>query len=116
MAAAKRCSGQGFGVVVYTAACTAPRRGFSTDYDSRPAAERAHPPPALRARRLYHFGKDRKWHGRVTVDVRDDGKPDRRHIERKTRAEVTKAVRAMERARDAKKLRKLGRSWTVQPA
>jgi hypothetical protein len=85
VAAAKRCSGQGFGVVVYTAARTAPRCGFSADCDSRPAAELARPPPALRARRLYHFGKDGKWHGRVTVDVRDDGKPDRRHIDRKTR-------------------------------
>ena len=49
-----------------------------------------------------------------TVGVRDDGKPDRRHIERKTKAEVTKAVREMERARDDKKLRKPGQSWTLQ--
>lgn len=61
-----------------------------------------------------YFGKDGKWHGRVTVGVRDDGKPDRRHIERKTKAEVTRAVREMERARDEKKLRKPGQSWTVQ--
>jgi integrase len=40
-----------------------------------------------------YLGKDGKWHGRVTVGVRDDGKPDRRHIERKTKAEVTRAVR-----------------------
>ena len=49
-----------------------------------------------------------------TVGVRDDGKPDRRHVERKTKAEVTKAVREMERARDGKKLRKPGQSWTLQ--
>ncbi|MEU6509250.1 site-specific integrase [Streptomyces sp. NPDC046942] len=61
-----------------------------------------------------YLGKDGKWHGRVTVGVRDDGKPDRRHIERKTKAEVTKAVREMERARDEKKLRKVGQSWGVQ--
>lgn len=61
-----------------------------------------------------YFGKDGKWHGRVTVGVRDDGKPDRRHIERKTKTEVTKAVREMERARDEKKLRKPGQSWTLQ--
>ncbi|WP_037840121.1 tyrosine-type recombinase/integrase [Streptomyces sp. NRRL S-337] len=60
-----------------------------------------------------YLGKDGKWHGRVTVGTRDDGKPDRRHIERKTRAEVTKAVREMERARDAKKLRKPGQRWTL---
>ncbi len=39
-----------------------------------------------------YLGKDGKWHGRVTVGVRDDGKPDRRHNERKTKAQVTKAV------------------------
>lgn len=33
-----------------------------------------------------YLGKDGKWHGRVTVGIRDDGKPDRRHVERKTRA------------------------------
>lgn len=35
---------------------------------------------------------------RVTVGVRDDGKPDRRHVERKTKAEVTKVVRALARS------------------
>lgn len=60
-----------------------------------------------------YLGKDGKWHGRVTVGVRDDGKPDRRHVERKTRAEVTNAVKELERGRDAKTLRKPGRAWTV---
>ncbi|MEV6649980.1 DUF2637 domain-containing protein [Streptomyces sp. NPDC051219] len=50
--------------------------------------------PSTGASSIY-FGKDGKWHGRVTVGVRDDGRPDRRHIERKTKAEVTKAVRDM---------------------
>lgn len=59
-------------------------------------------------------GKDGKWHGRVTVGVRDDGKPDRRHVERKTRAEVTQAVRALEKQRDSHTVRKPGRSWTVE--
>ncbi len=35
-------------------------------------------------------------------------------FERKTKAEVTKAVREMERARDDKKLRRLGQSWTLR--
>lgn len=61
-----------------------------------------------------YFGKDGKWHGRVTVGVRDDGRPDRRHVERKTRAEVTKAVRELERLRDEKKLRKPDKAWTVK--
>ncbi|MEV6018606.1 site-specific integrase [Streptomyces sp. NPDC051997] len=58
-------------------------------------------------------GKDGKWHGRVTVGIRDDGTPDRRHVERKTRAEVTAAVRELEKQRDAKTIRKAGRAWTV---
>ncbi|MGX9921914.1 tyrosine-type recombinase/integrase [Streptomyces sp. NPDC002248] len=58
-------------------------------------------------------GADGKWHGRVTVGVRDDGRPDRRHVERKTRAEVTAAVRELEKQRDANTLRKPGRPWTV---
>ncbi len=60
-----------------------------------------------------YLGKDGKWHGRVTVGVRDDGKPDRRHVERKTKAEVTKAVRALERERDAGRVRKPGKPWTL---
>jgi integrase len=59
-------------------------------------------------------GGDGKWHGRVTVGVRDDGKPDRRHVERKTRAEVTDAVRELERQRDAKTVRKPGKPWTLK--
>ncbi|GAA3881366.1 tyrosine-type recombinase/integrase [Streptomyces sedi] len=60
-----------------------------------------------------YLGKDGKWHGRVTVGVRDDGKPDRRHVERRTRAEVTRAVRELEKQRDAGKLRKAGKRWTL---
>ncbi|CAM5531272.1 tyrosine-type recombinase/integrase [Streptomyces canus] len=58
-------------------------------------------------------GSDGKWHGRVTVGIRDDGKPDRRHVERKTRAEVTAAVRELEKRRDDKSLAKPGKPWTV---
>ncbi|MCX4859028.1 tyrosine-type recombinase/integrase [Streptomyces canus] len=59
-------------------------------------------------------GSDGKWHGRVTVGIRDDGKPDRRHVERKTRAEVTAAVRELEKRRDDKSLAKPGKAWTVK--
>ncbi|MFI1397800.1 tyrosine-type recombinase/integrase [Streptomyces sp. NPDC020681] len=61
-----------------------------------------------------YLGKDGKWHGRVTVGVRDDGTPDRRHVERKTRAEVTDAVRELERQRAAQTVRKPGKPWTVK--
>jgi integrase len=62
---------------------------------------------------IYH-GSDGKWHGRVTVGVKDNGEPDRRHIERKTEAEVIQAVRELERARDTGHVRKAGRTWTVE--
>lgn len=58
-------------------------------------------------------GKDGDWHGRVTVGVKDDGKPDRRHVQRKTKAAVTKRVRELEREREGGTLRRVGRVWTV---
>ncbi|AQU67824.1 tyrosine-type recombinase/integrase [Streptomyces niveus] len=62
-----------------------------------------------------YFGKDGYWHGRVTVGVCDDGKPDRRHVMSKvSEAEVIKKVRALEKQRDEGKVRKPGRPWTVK--
>jgi integrase len=58
-------------------------------------------------------GKDGFWHGRVTVGVRDDGRPDRRHVMRKVKADAIKAVRELERQRDAGSMRLVGRVWTV---
>ncbi|MFE3636028.1 tyrosine-type recombinase/integrase [Streptomyces sp. NPDC059168] len=58
-------------------------------------------------------GADGRWHGRVTVGVRPDGKPDRRHVSRKTKAEVVKAVREIERKRDSGRLSKPGEKWTL---
>lgn len=59
-------------------------------------------------------GGDGRWHGRVTVGVKDDGTPDRRHVTAKTRAEVTKKVRQPEKDRDAGTVRKPGQQWTVK--
>jgi integrase len=59
-------------------------------------------------------GSDGKWHGRVTMGVRDDGTPDRRHVKRKTEKEVIDAVRDLERQRDTGQVRKPGRAWTVE--
>jgi integrase len=42
-----------------------------------------------------------KWHGWVWLGIKEDGKPDRRHRRGASRAEVTAAVRKLERARDA---------------
>jgi integrase len=53
------------------------------------------------------------WHGRVTVGVRDDGRPDRRHVRGKTRKDVAEKVRALERQRDQGTVSKAGQIWTV---
>lgn len=59
-------------------------------------------------------GKNGNWHGRVTMGVRDDGKPDRRHVERKRRADVVAAVRKLERDRDSGTVPRPGKRWTVE--
>lgn len=63
---------------------------------------------------IYFSEYDNLWHGRVTVGVRDSGKPDRRHVKRKTEAEVIRAVRNLEKQRDAGRVKKTGRAWTVE--
>jgi site-specific recombinase XerC len=60
-----------------------------------------------------YFGKDGYWHGRVTVGLKDDGQPDRRHVKRKNEGDVIRAVRRFERERDDGKVRKAGQVWTV---
>jgi integrase len=54
-----------------------------------------------------------RWHGRVTVGVKDDGSPDRRHVRGQTEAIVIKKVRDLERQRDVGSVPTVGRGWTV---
>jgi hypothetical protein len=61
-----------------------------------------------------YLGGDGYWHGRVTVGVKDNGKPDRRHVMAKTEAEVTTKVRKLERARESGRVTQTSRSWTVE--
>jgi hypothetical protein len=62
-----------------------------------------------------YLGQDGKWHGRVTMGVKDNGQPDRRHVERKTETEVIEGVRELERQRDAGMATKAGSpAWTVE--
>jgi hypothetical protein len=35
-----------------------------------------------------YLGRDGYWHGQVSVGVRNDGRPDRRHVMSKTKARV----------------------------
>lgn len=46
--------------------------------------------------------------------MRDDGRPDRRHVMSKTKATVLEKVRDLERARDAGTVRRPGENWTVE--
>jgi integrase len=61
-----------------------------------------------------YLGNDGRWHGRVTVGVKDDGTPDRRHVSRKTKPEIHKAVKELEKQRDTGRMPKPGKPWTVK--
>jgi len=63
---------------------------------------------------IYYSEFDQRWHGRVTVGVRDDGTPDRRHVGRKKEADVIRVVRELEKLRDQGNIRTAGRAWTVK--
>jgi integrase len=60
-----------------------------------------------------YLGGDGKWHGYVSMGVRPDGRPDRRHRTGKTESEVTRKVRELEGRRDAGKTSRAGRVPTV---
>ncbi len=59
-------------------------------------------------------GRDGWWHGRVTMGVKNDGSPDRRHRRGKTESEVRRKVRDLEKLRDAGRAPKAGRAPTVE--
>jgi integrase len=58
-------------------------------------------------------GNDGWWHGWVTVGIKDDGSPDRRHRKARTEAAVTRKVRELERTRDSGHAPGAGRPATV---
>jgi integrase len=62
---------------------------------------------------IYLSETDGLWHGWVTMGIKDDGSPDRRHRKGKNEAEVTRKIRALEAKRDAGKVDKAGRGPTV---
>ena len=65
-------------------------------------------------RSTIYKGRDGYWHGRVTVGVRPDGGPDRRHVQGTTKAAVTRKVLALEKRREAQTVPSAGRRWTVE--
>ncbi|WP_371593188.1 tyrosine-type recombinase/integrase [Streptomyces virginiae] len=60
-----------------------------------------------------YLGSDGWWHGRVTMGVKSDGGPDRRHRRAKTETEVARKVRELEKQRDEGRATKAGRKPTV---
>lgn len=69
---------------------------------------------AANGRSSIYLGKDGYWHGRVTMGVLDNGRPDRRHTKSKNRAKVASKVGELERLRDEGAVTKPGRAWTVE--
>ncbi len=69
---------------------------------------------AANGRSSIYFGNDGYWHGRVTMGVRDDGKPDRRHVRGKDKAAVTAKVQKLESQRDEGIVTRTGRAWTLE--
>ncbi len=60
-----------------------------------------------------YLGNDGYWHGWVTVGIKPDGSPDRRHRMAKTEAEVTRKVAELEGNRGTGQVTKPGRVPTV---
>lgn len=67
--------------------------------------------PNLRS--TIYFGTDGWWHGRVTIGLKDDGSPDRRHRMGRSETDVTAKIRKLENERDAGRTNKTGRVPTV---
>ena len=72
---------------------------------------------APRGRSSIYLGKDGYWHGRVTMGLKDNGQPDRRHVMRKGDGAydaVVEAVKQLEREREEGTVRAPGsKSQTV---
>lgn len=67
--------------------------------------------PNLRS--TIYRGRDGYWHGRVTVGIRDDGKPGRRHVSGTNKSNVLAKVRE-EKARETGSVKKAGQRWRVK--
>ena len=61
-----------------------------------------------------YLGNDGYWHGWVTMGIRSDGSPDRRHRMARTEAEVTRKVRELENNRESGQVTKPGQLQFVQ--
>lgn len=57
--------------------------------------------PAEQTTSSLYRGADGNWHARVTMGRRPDGTTERRHVQRRTKAELREVVRELERSRDS---------------
>lgn len=71
------------------------------------------PTRGANGRSSIYFGSDGFWHGRVTVGVKDDGRPDRRHTMSRDRQKVVDRVQELEKERADGRTRRPGRKPTV---
>jgi hypothetical protein len=69
---------------------------------------------AANGRSSVYLGRDGRWHGRVTMGLKSDGTPDRRHVIGLTQAAVTTKVRALEEQRRTGSVADAGRPPTVE--
>ncbi|MCR3746669.1 tyrosine-type recombinase/integrase [Lentzea californiensis] len=63
---------------------------------------------------IYYSESDGYWHGRVTMGTLDNGKPDRRHVKRKSESAVIDRVRELENERESGNIRRPGERWRVE--
>lgn len=63
--------------------------------------------PAEQTTSTIYRGADGSWHARVTMGRRPDGRTQRKHVQRRTKADLRDAVREVERQRDTQ-----GYTWT----
>ncbi|MGW8725789.1 tyrosine-type recombinase/integrase [Streptomyces sp. NPDC055808] len=61
-----------------------------------------------------YFGKDGRWHARVSMGYRDNGEPYRRHITRTSEDLLKDEVKRLEKQRDQGTAQQPGKLWTVE--
>ncbi|MBW1603777.1 tyrosine-type recombinase/integrase [Streptomyces sp. JJ66] len=61
-----------------------------------------------------YLGNDGWWHGRVTMGVKDDGSPDRRHRRARSETAIKRKVRELENLRNKGRAPNAGRKPTVE--
>ncbi|MFI0453207.1 hypothetical protein [Actinomadura sp. 6N118] len=69
---------------------------------------------AANGRSTIYQSKDGKWHGRVSMGLKDDGTPYRPHIERWDKNEVVREVQRLEKLRDEGNAPKAGKRMKVE--